>query len=104
MDAPLAFVWSWPDIDPASIDPSTVTVSRDPDGRCYVSLSVDAPDPHPTPATGAQVGIDLRDLLAHRVEPVARDVAGRIDGARRVAEQVIGEAGHLSMRRGSAKV
>jgi putative transposase len=59
MDAPLAFVWSWPDIDPASIDPSTVTFSRDPDGRCYVSLFVDVVDPHPTAAAGAAVGIDL---------------------------------------------
>ncbi|NUW37598.1 helix-turn-helix domain-containing protein, partial [Nonomuraea sp. SMC257] len=31
-DAPLAFTWSWPDVDPASIDPTTVTVSRDPCG------------------------------------------------------------------------
>jgi transposase len=37
MDAPLAFTWSWPDTDPAAIDPSTVTVSRDPCGRWYVS-------------------------------------------------------------------
>jgi putative transposase len=33
MDTPLAFAWSRPGIDPASIDPSTVTVSRDPCGR-----------------------------------------------------------------------
>ena len=33
MDTPLAFVWSWPDIDPAAIEPTTVTVSRDPCGR-----------------------------------------------------------------------
>ena len=33
METPLVFVWSWPDIDPAGIDPSTVTVSRDPCGR-----------------------------------------------------------------------
>ena len=34
-------------LDPATLDPSTVTVSRDPDGRWYVSLAVDAPDPAP---------------------------------------------------------
>jgi transposase len=28
MDAPLAFTWSWPGIDPATVDPTTVTVSR----------------------------------------------------------------------------
>jgi len=57
--APLAFTWSWPHIDPASIDPSTVTVSRDPCGRWYVSLAVDVPSPEPLPATGRAVGVDL---------------------------------------------
>ena len=59
MDAPLAFVWSWPDIDPASIDPATVTVSRDPCGRWYVSFAVEVADPVQLPATGAAVGVDL---------------------------------------------
>jgi putative transposase len=34
MSTPLEFAWSWPDVDPASIEPTTVTVSRDPCGRC----------------------------------------------------------------------
>jgi putative transposase len=59
MDAPLAFVWSWPGVDPASVDPTTVTVSRDPCGRWYISLAVDVPEPEQTPATGALVGVDL---------------------------------------------
>jgi putative transposase len=59
MDTPLEFTWSWPDIDPASINPTTVTVSRDPDGRWYVSFAVDTADPEQLPATGAAVGIDL---------------------------------------------
>ncbi len=59
MDTPLAFVWSWPDIDPAAIDPTTVTVSRDPCGRWYVSFAVDVADPEQLPATGAVVGVDL---------------------------------------------
>ncbi|MCG5212779.1 transposase [Streptosporangium sp. KLBMP 9127] len=59
METPLAFVWSWPGVDPASVDPSTVTVSRDPDGRWYVSLAVEIADPERPPATGAVVGIDL---------------------------------------------
>jgi putative transposase len=58
-DGPLDLVWSWPGIDPTTIDPSTVTVSRDPDGRWYVSLAVDVPDPEHAPATGAVVGVDL---------------------------------------------
>ena len=59
MDAPLRFVWSWPGIDPASLDPTTVTISRDPCGRWYVSLAVDVTDPEPIPATGAVAGVDL---------------------------------------------
>jgi putative transposase len=58
-DTPLAFTWSWPDIDPASIDPSTVTVSREPDGRWYISLAVETGMPEQLPATGAVVGVDL---------------------------------------------
>jgi putative transposase len=59
MGKPLQIVWSWPDIDPATLDPSTVVVSRDPDGRWYVSLCCDVPDPAPLPATGTAVGVDL---------------------------------------------
>ena len=59
MDTPLAFAWSWPGIDPASIDPSTVTVSRDPCGRWYVSFAIDAADPEQLPAAGSAVGVDL---------------------------------------------
>ena len=59
MDAPLAFTWSWPGIDPATVDPTTVTVSRDPCGRWYVAFAVDVPDPDPLPATGQAAGVDL---------------------------------------------
>ena len=59
MSTPLAFTWSWPHIDAASLDPTTVTVSRDPCGRWYVSFAVDAPDPAPLPAAGAMAGVDL---------------------------------------------
>jgi len=59
MSTPLAFAWSWPHIDPASLDPSTVTVSRDPCGRWYVSFAVEVPDPAPLPPAGAVVGVDL---------------------------------------------
>jgi putative transposase len=59
MDARLEFTWSWPDIDPAAIDPTTVTVSRDPCGRWYVSFAIDTAGPGPLPATGRAVGVDL---------------------------------------------
>ncbi len=45
MDTPLEFTWSWPGIDPASIDPTTVTVSKDPCGRWYVSFAVEVAEP-----------------------------------------------------------
>ena len=59
MSTSLTFTWSWPDIDPASIGPTTVTVSRDPCGRWYVSFAVDVADPVQLPPTGAVVGVDL---------------------------------------------
>jgi putative transposase len=59
MATPLAFVWSWPEVDPTTIDPTTVTVSRDPCGRWYVSFAVDAVDPEPLAPAGAVVGVDL---------------------------------------------
>jgi putative transposase len=59
MSTPLAFAWSWPDVDPASVDPTTVTVSRDPCGRWYVSFAVEVPAPAPLPPAGAIVGVDL---------------------------------------------
>ncbi|WP_182904398.1 hypothetical protein [Microbispora sp. H13382] len=33
MDGPLEFVWSWPEVDPATINPTMVTVSRDKSTR-----------------------------------------------------------------------
>ena len=58
-DSPLAFTWSWPDTDPASIDPTTVTVSREPDGRWYVSFAVETAEPAPLPEAGRVTGVDL---------------------------------------------
>jgi putative transposase len=55
MDTPLAFVWSWPGIDPSSIDPTTVTVSRDPCGRWYISFARSA-RPAPTSCTAPRPG------------------------------------------------
>ncbi|GII64896.1 transposase [Sphaerisporangium krabiense] len=59
MDAPLEFVWSWPDVDVTAIDPTTVTASRDPCGRWYVSFAVEVDAPERAPAPGAVVGVDL---------------------------------------------
>jgi putative transposase len=59
MDTPLKIVWSWPEVDPASIEPSSVAVSREPCGRWYVSFTVDVADSEQEPPTGAVVGVDL---------------------------------------------
>jgi putative transposase len=56
MDAPLAIVWSRPLPDGA--EPSTVTVSRDPSGRWFVSLLVDDPTVQPLPIVDSVVGVD----------------------------------------------
>jgi putative transposase len=56
---PLRFVWSWPDVDVATLNPTTVAVCREPDGRWYVTFAVDASAAPPLPATGHAVGIDL---------------------------------------------
>jgi putative transposase len=59
MDTPLEVVWSWPDVDPASIEPTSVTVSRESCGRWYVSFAVEVADPEQAPPTGVVVGVDL---------------------------------------------
>ena len=42
MSAPLRFVWSWPEVAVTALDPAMVIVSREPDGRWYVTFTVDA--------------------------------------------------------------
>jgi putative transposase len=56
---PLRFVWSWPDIDVTSLNPTMVVVSREPDGRWYVTFAVDADAPAPLRPAGHAVGVDL---------------------------------------------
>ena len=57
--APLRFVWSWPDTDAAALDPTMVIVSREPDGRWYLTFMIDGDCPEPLPQTGRAVGVDL---------------------------------------------
>ena len=59
MSAPLAFVWSWPDVDVTALDPAMVIVRREPDGRWYVTLTIDTHDPEPLSRVGHAVGVDL---------------------------------------------
>ncbi|MEU5853716.1 RNA-guided endonuclease InsQ/TnpB family protein [Nocardiopsis dassonvillei] len=56
---PLKVAWSWPETDLAALDPTTVVISREADGRWYATFSVDTDDPDPVPDTGSEVGVDL---------------------------------------------
>jgi putative transposase len=57
--APLQFVWSWLDVDVTALDPAMVIVAREPDGRWYVTFTIDADTPAPLERTGRAVGVDL---------------------------------------------
>ncbi|GGV16835.1 transposase [Actinomadura cremea] len=56
---PLAFVWSFDDVDVAALDPTMVVVSRETGGRWYVSFAIDTCAPEPAPPTGRELGLDL---------------------------------------------
>jgi putative transposase len=58
-DAPLEFIWSWPDVDVTALDPAMVIVSREPDGRWYVTFTIDTDPPAPLEKAGHAIGIDL---------------------------------------------
>jgi putative transposase len=57
--APLEFVWSFENVDLAGLNPTMVVISRDPDGRWYVTFAVDTDASKPLPPTGHPIGIDL---------------------------------------------
>jgi putative transposase len=57
--SPLRLVWSWPKVDLAALNPTMVVVSREPDGRWFVTFAVDQANPPRLPPAGAAVGIDL---------------------------------------------
>jgi len=57
--APLRFAWSWQGIDVTALDPAIVIVSQEPDGRWYVTFTVEAAGPEPLPDAGRPVGVDL---------------------------------------------
>ncbi|WP_412517036.1 RNA-guided endonuclease InsQ/TnpB family protein [Actinomadura madurae] len=56
---PLDVVWSWPKVDLAVLSPTMVIVSREADGRWFVTLVVDEDDPAPALPTEKTVGVDL---------------------------------------------
>jgi len=57
--APLRFVWSWPDVNVTALSPTMVIICREPDGRWYVTFTLDTDTPEPLEKTGHAVGVDL---------------------------------------------
>src|SRR4249919_3528115 len=55
--APLRYFCTWPAIDLTGLDPTSVTVARDPAGRWFVTFHVDVPDPAPLATTGQKAGV-----------------------------------------------
>lgn len=56
---PLRYVWSWPGVDSAGLDPTMVTVAREADGRWFVTFAADVDSPAAPEPTGSNVGVDL---------------------------------------------
>ena len=56
---PLPVAWSWPDVDLDTVNPTSVTVSREPDGRYFVSFAAQVLDSPVLPSTGRSVGVDV---------------------------------------------
>ncbi|MEU3453579.1 RNA-guided endonuclease TnpB family protein [Micromonospora sp. NPDC006766] len=83
MDTPLDIVWSRP--LPEGAEPSTVTVSRDPAGRWFVSILVEDPTVEPlppaTPAVGVDAGITSLLTLSHPI-PGISDEDGKVANPR----------------------
>ena len=59
MTVPLRFVWSWPEVDLTALDPAMVIICREPDGRWYVTFTLDAEAPEPLAEARRAVGVDL---------------------------------------------
>ncbi|MEV0398752.1 RNA-guided endonuclease TnpB family protein [Actinoallomurus sp. NPDC050550] len=107
---PLGFVWSFEGVDLAALNPTMVVISRDTDGRWYVTFAVDTDAPEPMEAAGHAIGIDLGvkdfavtsdgERIANRrhLERKARNLARY---QRRMARR---ERGSMNRRKAKAKV
>ncbi|MCO5969541.1 RNA-guided endonuclease InsQ/TnpB family protein [Actinoallomurus soli] len=56
---PLRFVWSFEGVDLAALNPTMVVISRDPDGRWYVTFAVESDTPEPMDSVEHAIGVDL---------------------------------------------
>lgn len=57
--APLPIVWSWPEVALATLNPTSVTVTRDPAGRWFATFHADVSALESPMATGENTGVDL---------------------------------------------
>jgi putative transposase len=57
MATPLKFVRTWPEVDVAALAPAMVIISREPDGRWYVTFTLDTDAPQPGHAIGIDLGV-----------------------------------------------
>ncbi|MEU8264346.1 RNA-guided endonuclease TnpB family protein [Micromonospora sp. NPDC048999] len=94
MTSPLDIVWSRP--LPEGVEPSTVTVSRDPAGRWFVSLLVEDPAVGPLPPVTGEVGVDagITSLLT-----LSRPIPGVSDERGKVANPRFGQADRRKLAR-----
>ncbi|WP_245982679.1 RNA-guided endonuclease InsQ/TnpB family protein [Lentzea flaviverrucosa] len=56
---PLRFVWSFDEASLVTLDPTMVVISREPDGRWYVTFAVDITATAPLDTTTGAIGVDL---------------------------------------------
>ncbi|TDC54775.1 transposase [Actinomadura sp. KC345] len=106
---PLAFVWSFDDVDLATLNPTMVVISRDPDGRWYTTFAVDTDTPKPLPAAGHQIGIDLgvKDFMVtsdgdHLANP--RHLERKAANLARYQRRMARKPGSANRRKAKAKV
>jgi putative transposase len=59
MPRALRIIWSFEGVDLGAVAPTSVTVSREPDGSWYVSLAVVGDPPTALEPTGTAIGVDL---------------------------------------------
>jgi putative transposase len=57
--APLRFAWSFGDVDVAALEPTMVVLSREPDGRWYVTFAMDTEILALAEPAGPAIGVDL---------------------------------------------
>lgn len=56
---PLRYLWSFDDVDVTVIDPTMVVVTREPDGRWYLTFSADIAAAAPAEQAEQAIGVDL---------------------------------------------